>query len=556
MLQASELNGNPPRVPGQVFVYVTLAVFTLLVYILGLFPETTVDSAIYASVSREIFSSGDFIHLKIHGEPYLQKPPLLFWLAAIFFRLFGVSISVFKLPSLLFSFLGIYSTYRLGRLVHDRATGLIAALIYGTSEALFLYNMDVHTDMLLTSNIIFAIWQLAEYIEKRRALNFILGFIGVGLAMISKGVIGLAVPVFSIGGYLIAKKDFRTLFSVRWLAGIPILAIILYPALKGLYDQFGNEGLKFYFWSNQINRIQGDYTNNTADYTYVFHSLFLIFVPWSLYAYTAFVMDIRKWIANRYSLGNARMAYAYPAVIIMALIISVSHQQSPHYLLPTIPLISIITARCIRDVSFTDNYPRTYKWMKAAILITMALVWPLIFLMTLYFFPTRNLLIWIPLGILILLMIFSYLRLQSKIQQLLVPLLATILTAAFVSNAVYMPRALKYHGPIQACYAFNRLAGDNQVLYTYDFKQFETYFYPKEVSNFVNEGQLNKILSEGSSWFITSEKGYHDIRSVNDTIITQKQVFPHVSLTNVSFRFLNPKTREETLENIYLLKIR
>lgn len=550
------MNDNLPKVPGQVFVYVTLAAFILGVYILGLFPETTVDSAKYASVSREIFSSGDFIHLKIRGEPYLQKPPLLFWLAAIFFHLFGVSIAVFKLPTLLFSFLGIYSTYRLGRLVHDRVTGLIAALVYGTSEALFLYNMDVHTDMLLTSNIIFAIWQLAEYIERRRALNFILGFTGVGLAMISKGMIGLAVPVFSVGGYLVAKKDFRTLFSVRWLAGIPILLLILFPVLKGMFDQFGSEGLKFYFWSNQVNRMRGHYTESTADYSFFLLTLLYIFIPWSLYTYTAFVMDIRKWIGKSFSLGNARMAYAYPAVIILGLLISVSNQQSPHYLLPSIPLISIITARCIQDVSFNGRFPRTYKWMKTAGLITVAMVWPLIFLMILYFFPTRNLLIWIPLGMLMFLVIFSYLRLRSKIQQLVIPLLATILAVAFVANTVYMPRALKYHGPIQACYAFNRSAADDAVLYTYDYPHFETYFYPKNVSNWVYGNQLSEILSEGSSWFITSEKGYQDMRSINDTIITQAQVFPYKKLTTISFRFLNPKTREGTLQKIYLLKIR
>ena len=245
---------------GQVFLYVILAIFTMTVYVVGLFPETTVDSAKYASISREIFEKGDFIHLRIHGEPYLQKPPLLFWLGAIFFRIFGISMFAFKLPTLLFSFLGIYSTYRLGRLTYDKRTGIISALIFGTSEALFLFNMDVHTDMLLTSNIIFGIWQLAEYLDKRKALNFILGFIGVGLAMISKGVIGLVVPVFAIAGFLIMKKDFRTLFSLKWLAGLAILILILYPTLKGLFDQFGITGLKFYFWSNNIDRIRGVYS--------------------------------------------------------------------------------------------------------------------------------------------------------------------------------------------------------------------------------------------------------------------------------------------------------
>ena len=51
-------------------------------YVSGLFVDVTRDGSKYASVAREIFDSGDWIRLKIHGEPYDQKPPLLFWLSA------------------------------------------------------------------------------------------------------------------------------------------------------------------------------------------------------------------------------------------------------------------------------------------------------------------------------------------------------------------------------------------------------------------------------------------------------------------------------------------
>ncbi len=410
-----EISENKTK--GISFLYLFLAIFALAVYIIGLFPETTVDSAKYAAVSRGIFENGDFIHLKIHGEPYLQKPPLLFWLGAIFFRIFGVSIFVFKLPNLLFTFLGIYSTYRLGLLIHDKQTGIIAAVLYATCEALFLYNMDVHTDALLTSNIIFGTWQLAEYLNKRKAWNFILGFTGVGLAMISKGSIGLAVPVIAVAGFLIAKKDFHTMFSIRWLAGLPILLIILYPALKGLYDQFGIDGLKFYFWSNNIDRIRGAYTSGGPDYFFFLHSFAYIFVPWSLYTYTAFVRDFRVWKGNRFQVKNANPAYCYSVVVILAIILSISSQQSPHYILPVIPFASIITARLVYDISFTDMYTKTFKLMLIFRNILIALLWPMAIVVIVYFFPTKSLLIWIPLVILFLLLVYSLSKVKNKISK-------------------------------------------------------------------------------------------------------------------------------------------
>ena len=544
------------KLRGQDFIHIILGIFILIVYTTGLFPETTVDSAKYAAVSREIFENGDFIHLKIHGEPYLQKPPLLFWLGAIFFRIFGISMFAFKLPTLLFTFLGIYSTYRLGLLIYDKRTGAIAALIFGTSEALFLYNTDVHTDVLLTSNIIFSIWQLAEYLDKRRALNFILGFAGAGLAMISKGLIGLAVPVFSIAGFLTMKRDFRTLFSPKWLAGIPVLILILYPALKGLYDQFGMAGLKFYFWSNNIDRILGANSVIRHDYFFFLHTLAYIFMPWSLFTYTAFVKDWRHWRVNRFSIKKIKTTYSYSVIIILGLIISVSNQQAPHYLLPTIPFIALITARCINDVSFNGLYPRTYKFMLIARTTIVALIWPMVFIMILYFFPTRNLLIWIPVLLMLLLLIYSYLRLKTKIQKLIIPLLLSILALSFVANTIYLPSALKFHGPIQASYLYNRIAPDNSVLYTYDYIHFETYFYPKNASLLIYRNQLEDILSKESCWIITTENGYSEIRAMKEANITEQHLFPYKKLTNISLKFLNPKTREGELQNIYLLKIR
>lgn len=536
--------------------YLILALFVLAVYIAGLFPETTVDSAKYAAVSREIYETGDFVHLKIHGEPYLQKPPLLFWLAALFFKIFGVSIFVFKIPNLLFTFLGIYSTYRLGCLIYNRRAGIIAAVIYSTSEALFLYNMDVHTDALLTANIIFGTWQLAEYLDKRKPLNFILGFTGIGLAMISKGVIGLAIPVISVSGYLIAKKDFRKMFSVSWLAGLPILLIILYPTLRGLYDQFGMEGLKFYFWSNNIGRIRGEYTTSGPDYFFFLHTFAYIYVPWSLYTYISFVKDFRYLRANRFRFTNAKTAYCYSVIIILAIILTISSQQSPHYILPVIPFSSIITAKLINDVSNSDLYPKTYKWMLIIRNILIVLMWPMALIMLLYFFPTRSLLIWIPILLLLVLLVYSFLKLKTKIQKLIIPLLITILAVSFVANTNYMPPALKYHGPIQASYLYNRIAHEDSDLFTYDYPQFETYFYPKNISKIAYKEQLENILSEGSCWFITTETGFNDIKSINKEIITEQHLFPYKKLTNLSLKFLNPKTRESSLQKIYLLKIR
>ena len=56
-----------------------------------------IDAMQYASMSREILRNDNFLHLFDNGEPYLDKPPLIFWVTALFFKLLGPSDLVLSL---------------------------------------------------------------------------------------------------------------------------------------------------------------------------------------------------------------------------------------------------------------------------------------------------------------------------------------------------------------------------------------------------------------------------------------------------------------------------
>jgi len=142
------------------------------------------------------------------------------------------------------------------------------------------------------------------------------------------------------------------------------------------------------------------------------------------------------------------------------------------------------------------------------------------------------------------------------LHKVLIPLVISILTFNFVANTCYMPSAVEYHGPIQASYLYNRIADDSSILYTYDYNQFETYFYPKNVSLKAENTDLDRILTSESCWIITTERGYNELVKQGGESITQEYSFPYKKLTNISLRFLYPDTRESVLDNVFLLKIR
>ena len=243
----------------------------LLVYFIGFgINIMDVDAAQYASISSDMLKSSNWLEIHNKGMDYLDKPPLLFWLSASCFKLFGISNWAYKLPSFLFAILGVFSTAKLGEILYDKKTGMLAALLLVFSLGMFIMTNDIRTDTLLLGSTVFAAWQLLLYLKTNQWVNLILGFIGIGLAMLAKGPLGLVLPVVALSSEFAYKREWKSFFKWQWLVGLIIIAILLLPMSYGLYQQFDlhpeNEinghthvsGLRFYFWTQSFGRITGE----------------------------------------------------------------------------------------------------------------------------------------------------------------------------------------------------------------------------------------------------------------------------------------------------------
>ncbi|MEO0641018.1 MAG: glycosyltransferase family 39 protein, partial [Bacteroidota bacterium] len=259
-----------------------------------------VDAAQYASISLEMMESGSFLEVYHRGDDYLDKPPLLFWLSALSFQIFGINEIAYKLPSILVLMLGLYALFRFTRTWYDKETALLATVILGFTQAFFLITNDVRTDGLLTGWVIFAVWQLSSFIRSGNWGNLILGSLGVGLAMMTKGPIGIILPGAAIGADLLLKRQWKVIFHPQWLVFLLIVGVSLIPMCIGLYQQFdlhpekevygleGPSGLEFFFWTQSFGRITGDiYWDNGAPSYYFFLTMLWDFQPWVLFFFPA-----------------------------------------------------------------------------------------------------------------------------------------------------------------------------------------------------------------------------------------------------------------------------
>src|SRR5512138_213450 len=118
--------------------------------LLGRLPLLEPDEGRYAEIPREMLELGDFVTPHLNYVKYFEKPPLLYWLNALSFSLFGQNEFAARLPCACAGLLTILAVYWLGRELLGRRTGLLAAVVLGSSAGFIPQARIPLTDMPLT----------------------------------------------------------------------------------------------------------------------------------------------------------------------------------------------------------------------------------------------------------------------------------------------------------------------------------------------------------------------------------------------------------------------
>ena len=529
-------------------IFFCLAAVALSSYFAGLPIDVTRDAGKYATVAKEMFQNGDYINLTIHGDAYDQKPPMLFWLGALGFSIGGISNFWFKFPVLLLVFAGFYWAFQLGKSLYNKRVGFLTATFLAFSLIYVLYSMDIHADTPLQAYVTLALWQLFEFIKTRKNKHWVLGFTAIGLAMLSKGPIGAAIPAFAVVGHIILKKDFRFLFDYRWFMGIILAFAVASPALIGLMNQFGWDGIKFFFWENNVGRITGTYIKAINDPIFYVHNLLYLFLPWALLFFISTWFEFKMLIKNKF---RSTEYFTFAGIWIFFLIISSSKNQAPNYILSIIPLIAVLTAKWV-DIAI-DNKEKfaVFNYTQSFVAV---LLWIMIFSLALYLFPPLKTGYWLLVFAGILLTIFVVYKTKDFLTRLMMPSLIAFTILIVILNMSVFPFIFSFQAPPQAARYFNEKAVKTDKLYNFKYGQYELFFYSEpQATQLKTAIEVKKAAETKGSWIFTDPEGLRVIDSMqiqHGTLIEYKHLY-----LNRGGRFINPKTRDEVLQPMYLLKL-
>jgi 4-amino-4-deoxy-L-arabinose transferase-like glycosyltransferase len=535
---------NPESLSNSLLVMVLCSASFVL--FTGLFGDLTGDAVKYASITKAMMESGDYINIKDLGKPYLQKPPLLFWLTAVSFSVFGYTSFAYKIIPVLLALFSGYATYRLARLYYTPDQAKMSALLLLTSFAYFFFHNDVHTDSVLTSLVIIGLWQIGEHFQSGTIRPFLIAMVMFAAAMLTKGPVGILVPAFAIFSHLVLKRDVQQLFHWKWLAGGVLVLLLLIPGLAGLYHQFGWEGIIFYFWTNNFGRITGSYERNSSDYFFYIHTFLWLFLPWSVAALLA--MGRRVIEISRQKWKTSGEGLTIGGTMIYLLIISVASFKSPHYLMVVLPLIAVLTGAYIPSLLAIKWFIIT-QWV-VAILLLIGVVLLNVLL------PTIEMLSIGALLVVMTAMIWAYRLVPLSFYALTTSVLAVFLLSLYF-NITLLPDLFRYQSAVQSGKELNELAPEDTV-YSYglvgnSLNAFH-FYYDGETRYLHDQAALNSTLSTEGNWYYVSAKALEELQDM-PVVIEDKRYLPHNSLQAPRPAFINPATRHEHVEDRYIVKL-
>ena len=529
--------------------WVSAFLLIAIAWMAGLFIDTTGDSGLYSAIVRQMVESGDWFNLKINDAPYLQKPHLFFWLAGLGVQLLGNSNFAFKLFPFLYGLLGIYFTYRFGRQIFSVEAGKFAALVAGTSQIFFLYFFDMHTDLVLQTGVVMALWQLAAYFQTQKPLNFVLALVGTGLAMLSKGPIGAVLPFLTVMIFLLAKRDFRQLFHPKWLLGVLIVLVLISPSLLHLYKSFGLSGLKFYFISNNIGRITGELAGSNTDYFFYLHTFLWAFLPWTPIVLIS-VVRMAKTKLKGFE-NKEFVAGLSGSVLILLLILSIAKGKAPNYFLITVPVFAVFGGEWL-----VDFVKRGVVLQKSFIKFNFVFagLFSLFFAFVVWFLGDRS--FFLPLIILAVSGLGLFFVFKSDRNIFLRVILFQVIISAGLNlfmNAKVYPELAAFQGGRQVLDLYEKHKKPGDKLYNFDLEDYNLFFYSAEkVENIETWDEFYKVAATPGSWIYTHEikvKDFLDMKNKMDTVYQVRQR----GMNKVTLKFLNPETRDQALMTNFLI---
>ena len=309
------------------------------------------DEGRYGEIAREMAVSGDWTTPRLNGFKYFEKPPLQYWMTAAAYVTFGITEWTTRLWGALTGFFGVLlAAYAAGRAFGPLAgvyagAALASSLLYVAVGHITTLDMGVSFFLALS---IFALMlaQLDSASARARAGWMLTGWAAMALAVLSKGLIGVVLPVGAVALYVLWQRDWALLRRLHLASGCALFLAITVPWFVAV-SLANPEFAHFFFVHEHLERFLTEVHDRYAPPWFFIPILIVGMSPWVLSMGSALVRAARAPEPTRFR--PARFLLVWCALVFV--FFSASSSKLPPYILPMLPALAALIGHALMTAS-------------------------------------------------------------------------------------------------------------------------------------------------------------------------------------------------------------
>lgn len=323
----------------------------------------------------EMLQNSDYINLYYAGQPdtWNAKPPLVIWLIAASYKLFGFNEFALRFPSALATFLSILVLYHLMILYTKRSLAFFTCIMILTADGLIGDHVgrtgDFDAPLLLF--LLLSIFHFVKYLDFNKKYSLLYAAIFLGLAFYTKGLASLII-VPGLFLYTLISRQVMIILKDKmlWFSAIVFLAFVAswftlvhFYGLKFVSSYYDTSNSFQTMWKYDIlHRLTSGFYDKNAqqDYAFFFSYLDVKFNIWNYVFYLTLLFLLITYLKHgKYKSSNEPLVLKIRLLsccifLSLGLLLSLSAEAHFWYMTPALPFIGIFTATGAKKI--TDNF--------------------------------------------------------------------------------------------------------------------------------------------------------------------------------------------------------
>ncbi|RMG57155.1 MAG: glycosyltransferase family 39 protein [Deltaproteobacteria bacterium] len=323
-----------------------------------------------------MYITGDYLIPRLQGIVHIHKPPLIYWVTALGYRLFGINEWGARVFQGVFALAVLGLIFLFGRKFLGFWSGLFASLVLLLTPGFLGAERNLTTDMLLLFCVTGALTCFFAYLKERKKSYLLFLYFFIALSLITKGPMGVVVIVPVIVTNLAFERRLNLLKNLLSPGGIALAAIISLPWY--LLMAIKVPGFIDYIVKVQVlGRITGNGIGHPHPWYYFLGVFPLLTLPWLPFAIARGVRIMRKGkIHSEWGVTLFLLIWAF----LPPLIFSLPATKLPLYVLPSLPPVAMLAGKEI-DEMLTESKatrlalaPHLYFLLSGLSLLTLPLL--------------------------------------------------------------------------------------------------------------------------------------------------------------------------------------